>query len=230
MKKAFGALLVLALVGCAVTEQGKSSSVEGIAKSGFLTDYSKLKPGGKDQALLVYFNPNVQWSQYNSIKLEPVTVGARSDHQLSPQDELALTSYYYGSLQTALSKNFTLVDHAGPGVMTVRVALTDASSATPVLRTVSVVIPQARLLGMVKNLATGTYAFVGSAQSEGEVLDSVTGEQLAAAVDQRSGGMSVKNAGVWEWGDAQNAMDYWAQRTDQRLDSLHTGKPMVSQQ
>lgn len=113
--------------------------------------------------------------------------------------------------------------------MTVRVALSDATTATPVLRTISVVIPQARLLGSIKNLATGSYAFVGSAQSEAEILDSLSSERLAAAVDQRSGGLSIKNAGVWEWGDAEHAMDFWAQRMDERLTELHNGQPMTSQ-
>jgi len=105
-------------------------------------------------------------------------------------------------------------------VIIVRAALTDATTATPVLRTISVIIPQARLLGAVKNMTTGSYAFVGSAQSEGEILDSMTGERLAAAVDRRSGGISIKNADVWEWGDAERAMDYWAQRIDERLVAL----------
>jgi hypothetical protein len=52
-----------------------------------------------------------------------------------------------------------------------------------------------------------------SGAREGEVLDSITGVRLAAAVDQRSGGLSIKNADVWQWGDAENAMNFWAQRT-----------------
>ena len=115
------------------------------------------------------------------------------------------------------------MNQPGPGVLTVRVALTDATTATPALRTISVVIPQARLLNAVDNMATGSYAFVGTAQSEGEILDGGTGQVLAAAVDRRSGGMSIKNADVWEWGDAENAMDFWAQRLATKLQELHSG-------
>ena len=140
-----------------------------------------------------------------------------------------LANYYRNKLEEDLSKNFAIVNQPGPKVMKLRVALTDATTATPVLRTISVVLPQARILSGAKNLATGTYAFVGSARSEGEVLDSVTGVRLAAAVDQRSGGLSIKNANVWEWGDAEKAMDYWAQRMAERLTQLHNGQPVVSQ-
>jgi hypothetical protein len=42
---------------------------------------------------------------------------------------------------------------------------------------------------------------------------------LAAAVDKRVGGASVKNVTVFQWGDAENAMNYWANLIDQRLAS-----------
>jgi len=226
MKRVFVALLLVGLTGCAVTEQSKPDT---IVKTGFLGDYSQLKPGTKDQALLVYFNPKANWKQYNSIIIEPVQVWDSPNSQVSPQNQEMLSTYYYNVLNQDLSKNFKIVHEPGPGVMTLRVALTNPTTATPVLRSVSVVLPQARLLNSVYNLSQGSYAFVGSSQSEGEVLDSVTRERLAAAVDRRSGGLSVKNADVWEWGDAKNAMDYWAQRTDQRLVDLRAGKTVSSQ-
>jgi hypothetical protein len=229
MRKAFAAVFMITLSACAVTEQDKPESGSSVPTSGFLKDYSQLQPGDKDQALLVYFNPNARWSRYNKVMLEPVTVGLSPDDKLSEEDQQMLTSYYYHALERDLSKDFTLVHQPGPDVMTLRVALSDATTATPVLRTISVIVPQARLLNSVANLATGSYAFVGSAQSEGEVLDSTTGERLAAAVDRRSGGLSVKNADVWQWGDAENAMDYWAQRTADRLTELHKGQPVTSQ-
>jgi uncharacterized protein DUF3313 len=226
MKRIIVALLMVGLAGCSVTEQSKPDTV---VKTGFLADYSQLKPGAKDQALLVYINQNVNWKQYHSVLLESVQVWDSPDRQVSAQDEQTLSSYYYNALKQNLSKNFKMVAQPGPGVMTIRVALVDATTATPGLRTVSVVVPQARILSAVTNLGTGSYAFVGSAQSEGEILDSVTGERLAAAVDRRSGGMSIKNADAWEWGDAEKAMDYWAQRLDQRLVELRSGQKVSSQ-
>ena len=96
--------------------------------------------------------------------------------------------------------------------MTLRVALMDATTAVPGLRTISVVVPQARVLNLAQSMATDSYAFVGSAEAEMKVTDSVTGALLAEAVDQRAGGMGIKSAASFQWGDAQNAMDYWAQK------------------
>jgi len=61
-------------------------------------------------------------------------------------------------------------------------------------------------------MATDRYAFVGSAEAEMKMTDSVSREALSEAVDQRAGGMRIKSAASFQWGDAQNAMDYWAQK------------------
>jgi hypothetical protein len=135
-------------------------------------------------------------------------------------NQQALCDYFYTVLQKDLGKNFTIVDEPGPGVMKLSAALTDASSAIPVLRTISLIVPQARALSTIKMVATGTYAFVGSAEGDAKLTDSVSGQLLAAWADKRVGGVSVKNVTVFTWGDADNAMDYWANGLDQRLVAL----------
>ncbi len=142
---------------------------------------------------------------------------------MSAADQRALTNYFFQALVQELGKTFQVVDQPGPGVMTIQVALEDATTATPVLRTVSMLIPQARVLATLKYLATGTYAFVGSAQAEAKITDSVTGQVLAAAVDKRVGGGSVTTAAQWQWGDAENALTAWAQQMATRLSSWTSG-------
>ena len=63
-----------------------------------------------------------------------------------------LTGYFYNKLREELSQNFTLVDQRGPGVIDLQVALVNVESATPGLRTVSVAVPQARILSGVKSM------------------------------------------------------------------------------
>jgi hypothetical protein len=213
MNKVFTALLAVAVAGCAVTTK---SQPEAVTQTGFLQDYSQLKPGDKEQAALIYWSPNAQWSRYDKVLLDPVTLVIR-ENEISPEDQARLSKYYGDKLREELSKNFTLVDQSGPDVIRIRVALTDAEAATSGVRTISVIVPQARLLNAGYDAATGHYAFVGSAQTEGEILDSATDQRLAAVVDHRYGGLSVKNAGVWQWGDAEHIMDYWAETLSTRL-------------
>jgi hypothetical protein len=189
--------------------------------TGFLgNDYSLMTPpaeGSDQQAMLRYLNPNVNWSSYNKIMVAPVTYWASDDSKVSAADQQALCDYAYNTTVKELGKNFVLTDQPGPGVMKLSLALTDATSAVPVLRSISVVVPQARVLSAIKMVATGTYAFVGSAEGAAKLNDSVTGQLLAAWADKRVGGTSVKNVDVWQWGDAENAIDYWANGLDQKL-------------
>lgn len=228
-----GALFAgLLMAGCAATSAPAPTIIQRVQgetpapppPSGFLgKDYELLKPGapGSGQAaMLAYTNPNANFTSYNAVIISPVTYWADDDSKLSAEDQQILCNYFYLRLKKDFGKNFTLVTEPGPGVARLTVALTDATSATPVLRTISVVVPQAHALGLIKQGLTGTYAFVGSATGEAKLTDSVSGDLLAAWSDQRFGSGAVKNAGVWQWGDAEHAMDYWAKGLDQRLGSL----------
>jgi Protein of unknown function (DUF3313) len=232
-----GLALMLVISGCATTVESKPQAATEMeaggpppaSVTGFLgADAAKLAPGPKGGAALVWINPNTQWSSYTKIKLMPVEFWAAADSKVSPEDQKVLTTYFYNALQTNLAKSFTLVDQSGPGVMTLDVALMDATTAVPGLRTISVVVPQARILNAAQSLATDSYAFVGSAEAEMKVTDSVSGEMLAEAVDKQAGGMGLKGAASFQWGDAQNAMDYWAQKIPQRMLELQ-GKGTAAQ-
>ncbi len=194
--------------------------------SGFLgSDYSLLQTPSSgsvqgQKAMLAYINPSASFSQYNQVLIAPVTYWADANSKLNAQQQQMLCNYAYTTLQSYFAKNFTLATEPGPGVATLTAALTDATAATPGLRAISVVEPHLRALEMVKKALTGTYAFVGSATGAAKLTDSVSGQLLAAWADQRFGGLSVKNVDVWEWGDAENAMNYWANALDQRLASM----------
>jgi hypothetical protein len=215
--------------GCSTTVENQPAAAKALESggplpssvTGFLgADASRLAPGPEGGAALVWINPNAQWASYTKIQLMPVEFWAAADSKVSQADQAVLTEYFYNQLQTNLAKSFTLVDQPGPGVITLRVALMDATTAVPGLRSVSVIVPQARVLNMAQSLATDSYAFVGSAEAEMKATDSVSGQLLAEAVDQRAGGMGLKGAASFQWGDAQNAMDYWAQKIPNRFSQL----------
>jgi hypothetical protein len=223
---AAGIVLLFFTVGCSTTAPPRANIVTGNrplpVQSGFLGDYSQLTPRAADRMALLYINPNVNWNTYTKIILEPVQFWDSANTTVPASDQRMLASYLYSALRESLQNDFTLVDQPGPGVLKLEAAIIDASASTPVLRSVSVILPQAFLLNRVQSLGTGSYAFVGSAQVEGQITDSMTGTRLAAAVDQRQGGMSIRTATQGSWGDAKNILDFWAQRTAQRLIELRT--------
>jgi len=231
------ALFCVASYGCSTTVESTPQAAKELESGGTLppsvtsffgNDASKLAPGPQGGAALAYINPNAQWSKYTKIQLMPVEFWAAADSKVSESDQQMLTSYFYNKLQEDLSKSFTLVNQPGPDVLTLRIALMDATTAVPGLRSVSVIVPQARVLNGLQSLATGSYAFVGSAEGEMKATDSTTGEMLAGAVDQRAGGMGIKSAASFQWGDAENSMDYWAQAITNRLAGLAGKAPATT--
>jgi uncharacterized protein DUF3313 len=228
---------LLAVGGCSQTVESKPAVVQQQVESGetsaavsgfFGSDASLLQPGKEGQVAMVYVRPDVQWAQYTKIMIEPVEFWDNPDTKVSPTDQHMLTAYFYTKLKETLQKNFTIVDQGGPGVLVLQVALINASTAVPGLRSVSVVIPQARILNGLQSLATGSYAFVGTAEAEMKATDSTTGQFLAGAIDKRAGGMALSTAAQWQWGDAENAMNYWSDKINGRLLELQ-GRSVANQ-
>ena len=228
---AAGLAMLILLSGCTTTVESPPEAAKAVesgtqlpsAVTAFMGPYaSKLAPGPAGGAALIWVYPDAKWINYRKMMLMPVEFWAAADSKVPTADQQVLTQYFYNALKTNLEQNYTLVDQPGPGVLKLRVALMDATSSVPGLRTVSVVVPQARILNAAQSLATDSYAFVGSAEAEMIITDAQTGDVLAEAVDQRSGGMGIKGAASFQWGDAKNAMDYWAERISARLLSLQT--------
>jgi hypothetical protein len=123
-------LLGAAALGCATapTQQARKAS-----PVGFLGDYSQLQAGAKGQALLRYVNPAVDFSRYDKISLDPVTVWVEASSSLAdlPAEEVqALVDYLDNSLRERLARDFTLVDRPAPGAIRLRVAITEAEGSS----------------------------------------------------------------------------------------------------
>jgi hypothetical protein len=189
-------------------------------------DYSQLRKGEGDQAQLVYFKPGVNWASYNKIMIEPIKAYAVLGNPLAkmPREQLnALAGYLYSTLREQLSKDYQIVDAAGPGVLRLRVAITEAGAGKPIMGVVSSLTPPGIALSTLKTVATGQGTGTGSARLEMEMLDSQTKMRLAAAVDAQSGNKRDFFGNFNKWDDAQDAFDGWAAQLSQRLTELRTG-------
>ena len=161
-----GAAFALVMAGCATTQQAKVTSTpetycpflgnDICAKLTATTTPGRFSAGavggGEPLAGLRYINPNARWTQYSKVIIAPVSFWGGDDTTVSQADQQALTDYFTKALNDALSKKFPVVDKPGPGVMEVQVAIDDITKAVPVLRTVSMVIPQARALRLLDDL------------------------------------------------------------------------------
>jgi len=218
-----GFAIAALVAGCAVTQRAQVSNQNYCPFLGNSICSQLTASTNTKEADLRYINPNAQWTQYNKVLIEPVTFWGGDSPQLSAADQRTLTNFFYQALEQQLSTKFQVVTQAGPGVMAIQVALIDATTATPGLRSISVIEPHVRLIATLKYMATGSFPFVGSAEGDAKISDSVTGQVLAAAVSRRIGGGSPTNVDVWELGDAENALTHWAQLMANRLSSWTSG-------
>jgi hypothetical protein len=211
-------LLAAFTLACGTVQRG----VEAPQQRGFLAgSYDRLRPGTGGEAALVYVREDAAWQSYQGILLDPVQYWDEPDGELRPDVQQMLTSYFDASVREHLKKEgFQLAELPGPGVVRVQLALLDASAATPVLRSVSLVVPFALVLNTAQRVVTDKYTFSGQIEAAMKVTDAQSGELLAAALDRRAGGANPKAVVQWEWGDAKAAIDHWAEQFARRMQEL----------
>lgn len=218
-------LLLGALTGCNTTKQVSQSEKD---FSGFLGDYSQLKKGDGNEANFVYIDDSVNFAKYTKIYIKPIELWKSNDPdspfgKMSNDNQQELVRMFNTALANTLEKDFQIVNQAGPDTLVIHSALTEAKKSWPVLNLVSTVYPAALLLSYVKQGFTGTGSFVGKVMIEADFTDGVTGQRVAAIVDQRAGTKALRTKFGGSWGDVKRAFDWWATRLDARLELLKKG-------
>mgnify|MGYP000905695948 CR=1 FL=1 len=215
-------LAVVIAVSCTSTSRMRKTKA-----TGFLGDYSDLRKGQDNEAQMIYIRPNVKWAAYDKIIIDPITVYAIPGNPLAdlPKEELnALVSYLYSATREQLGKDYQIVKTAGPGVMRLRIALTDAAGGKPVMGVVSSVVPVGMALSVLKTVITGSGTGTGSARVEMELIDTQTKIRLGAAVDGQSGNKRDFFGSFSKWDDARDALDGWSVKLANRLTELRAGE------
>ena len=200
-------IYLLMASGCARTYQARH-----VETAGFLDDYSLLKEGVDDDAILSYWKKDVSWPSYKKIIVEPVVIKKTQDSDLNEMthaDNYRLQELLDFRIREALKQNFKLVTKPGNDTLRVQYAITDVETSTVLLDMFSSVYPSARALSALKHLVTGAESFVGKASIEGKITDSTTGDLLMAAADARAGGKTLAGS-TNEWDDVEESYKYWA--------------------
>ena len=213
---------VLAIALLFVAACGVRAPRQPLDVSGFLDDYSMLRPGGPDDVALVYRDPTAPWTTYDKVLFEPVTLwrsGRGSLDAVPEGDLLRLITGLENAARRHLGDDFTLVDAPGPGVMRIRLAITEARATDPILDVMSARADAAATKGSGP-LHAETRRFIEQAHIEGEISDATTGRLLAAGVDRRrrTGALPIDT-----WAEVDRALDFWASRTVARLEARAHG-------
>jgi hypothetical protein len=179
-------------------------------ETGFLSTYKNLEPA--DGNLLRYTAPNSEIAKYSKLIVDPVTskfYDPKSAKSIKPEELAKMEQAFYAELTKDLTDaGFDLVGDPGPDVGRIRLAITDVKAGTPALN----VIPQTKLTGLG----------LGAVSAEFELVDSVTGQQIAAAIDSDTGSR-LSFSGLSKWGDAQAVLKGWAKKITERLKAARGG-------
>jgi Protein of unknown function (DUF3313) len=191
--------------------------------SGFLKDYSNVKPNPRMEGNALTFiraDAEKNLHRYIAMIVNPVQVYLASDADESKLPEKARgvgARYFHRALVGAVSSAFTIVDQPGPLVLRLRSAIVGVDVGGEVAAADKPSDPDD---------AIGRTVNIGKVGVEMELVDSDTGEQIAAMVDRENLGKGAEIGAVHfsrqeKWRSAQEAFDGWAGRVREFLDSAH---------
>lgn len=189
--------LTVIIGGCAKTAK----------KTGFLSSYAKLEPVSETR--MRYIAPNELIVKYSKFVIEPVETkfyDTKTSKNIQPEDIKHLEEYFHMEIVKQKPDRYQIVSMPGQNVARLRIAITNLEKSTPALN----VLPQTKLTGVG----------LGQASVEAELVDSQTGQQIAAVIDSETGSR-FSFSGLSKWGDVEAVMKDWAKRLWLRVDEAH---------
>lgn len=218
----FAIAVTTACSPAAKIEPGVKKIAAGQEFSGFLKDYASLKPNPNlDGSALTFAAADAKQNlrSYFAIIVDPVEVYIATDadaSKISDDSRIALTNYFQHALIAAVSDAFPVVDAPGPLTLRLRTALVGVDVGGQVA---------------AGDVPAGAKPFertlnIGKVGVEMELVDSKTGERIAAMVDKTNLGAGAEVGAanfsrVEKFAAAREAFDEWASRVRIFLDSEH---------
>lgn len=186
---------------------GCAAPVKEQAEAGFLSDYSKLEDA--DDNATRYVSPKL--ANYSTFMIDDVELLYTLDPNkpvFTAEEVEEIKTRIIGSLTAAISKDgaYKMAYAPAPGVGRFRIGITKLDDTTGAMNV------------LIWTKVTG--AGLGGLAIEGELVDSMSGEQIVAATRWGSGSR-VLRAGFTHTGDAMILAEKWAKDFRKRLDAAH---------
>jgi Protein of unknown function (DUF3313) len=168
-----------ALAGCATTHPVNYQR---------LTSASQLAPNPQDKhghVPLLYSAADNDWHKYNAVIVDPVIVYSGPDQQFwntSDADKPVLAAYMQQQFAEALKPKFALVTEPGPTTLRVHLTLTGLETNTPVLSSLTKILPVNAIINVVQTARDKQAIFSGSVSYAVEIYDSASNQLLRAYV------------------------------------------------
>ncbi len=211
------------LAGCAGTTGGPGSptQAEFPSNSGFLTDYSRLRPVDGKEGVQRYVDRTVDWRPYSKLYIEPVQIVVSSDPEAYKGVQPDVLKRMADSFKTAFVNSVTpayqIVNAPAADALQVRLAITEVHpDSTPLGVTDFIPI---KALFNAGRAAAGASPRVAEISAEFEALDG-KGRQIAAVTATRKSDETLPQSDKVTWNDLSPIVNSWAKQFRQGLDDL----------
>ena len=215
------ALLLATTAGCSKEQKPTAKKIPaGAETSGFLKNYANLKPVEGMDGAVGYAATDAQKNlhKYIAVVIDPVEVYLATnadDAKLTDAARSAATEYFHAALVKAVSDAYPVVDQAGPLVLRLRAAVVGVDFGGEVA---------AADKDQDKEKSLPYTLNIGKVRVEMELVDSETGDQIAALMDSQNlgNGAEIGSANLVhqeKWAAAREAFDGWAGRVREFLNA-----------
>lgn len=221
------------LAGCAgdgSSKSGSTASSAPLVPSGFLADYTRLRPVEGVEGAYRYIDTSANLRPYDKVMIDPVKLvlapGADTAHvrpEVMKGLSEAIRMEFVGALLSdyqvgvGVLSGYRIVNQPGPDVIRVRLAITGIQPVSPNL-TATDFIPIKAVFNVARD-AAGNAPQVAELTAEAEVLDP-TGRVVAEAVSTRKSDKTLPQGENITWKDLQGITASWSKGFRQQLDKL----------
>ena len=255
---AIAAICGLAIGGCQTTSPsgggastgttgsgaGVTASDQALAtRSGFLGDYARLAQIPANDGARCWKQPGVDWKRYDKVLITRMQVSLKPGQirSVDPTDLKMLLDYFHNDLVAALKPQMQVVDKPGPGVLVLRIALTDLTPTKVTDSLIGTAVPYGFAAEVASGAATGLPAgatpYLGETGIEAQLRDGASNAIVAECEDTEVGRKYAAdlNAGAsgaataWvdgylssfsSWSYAKDAFDKWSALLARRIAAL----------
>jgi len=204
-------LVLLVVVSSTLTMADRE--VETKDFSGWMKDYDSLVYNEERNAFL-FFN-EAKRGTYNKVILEKVAVYSKNGEADTKIAEQA-TSYLAKGLADLLENKGLAASKPGPGVLRLKLAITGAEKSKEDLKVYNFVPVAAVFRGA--QAATGNVATYIDAMFEAEMVDSVSGDRVAAIVAKGIEETEKRSGDALTFDDIKPTLDKWLAQYNKTLD------------
>ena len=220
-----------------------------LTRSGFLSDYARLRPVAGLDGIECWRDSSLNPKQFDKVLISRIVVSLAppkvekvgEQKTIDPNDLKTLTDYFHSALVKSLKPQMQVVDRTGPGVVVMRIALTDLVPTTVTDSLAGTLIPYAFVAEAGSGTATGRPAgstpYMGETGMEMQFRDGANGRVIAECRDTEIGRKyavamnagTVSAAQTWAngymssfeaWQYAKEAFDKWSLLVAKRFAEL----------